>query len=180
MFYFIYYSHLVILLMDNKMIQATLPGMWERTITIGSAGKTFSVTGWKLGWAYGPANLMVNLQMVHQNCVYTETPPSRSVSSCRLRILRLFFQEATAIGFEKEMARLDRDECYFNSISTELVAKRDYMAKFLQDVGMEPTVPEGGYFMVADWSPLGNLPSFSVARFLFLIHRFEFRISSGS
>jgi kynurenine--oxoglutarate transaminase/cysteine-S-conjugate beta-lyase/glutamine--phenylpyruvate transaminase len=89
-------------------------------------------------------------------------------------------QEATAIGFEKEMARLDRDECYFNSISTELVAKRDYMAKFLQDVGMEPTVPEGGYFMVADWSPLGNLPSFSVARFLFLIHRFEFRISSGS
>jgi kynurenine--oxoglutarate transaminase/cysteine-S-conjugate beta-lyase/glutamine--phenylpyruvate transaminase len=78
-------------------------------------------------------------------------------------------QEATAIGFEKEMARLDRDECYFNSISTELVAKRDYMAKFLQDVGMEPTVPEGGYFMVADWSPLGNLPTISVARFVFLI-----------
>jgi kynurenine--oxoglutarate transaminase/cysteine-S-conjugate beta-lyase/glutamine--phenylpyruvate transaminase len=75
MFYFIYYSHLVILLMDNKMIQATLPGMWERTITIGSAGKTFSVTGWKLGWAYGPANLMVNLQMVHQNCVYTGNTP---------------------------------------------------------------------------------------------------------
>jgi kynurenine--oxoglutarate transaminase/cysteine-S-conjugate beta-lyase/glutamine--phenylpyruvate transaminase len=61
--------------MDNKMIQATLPGMWERTITIGSAGKTFSVTGWKLGWAYGPANLMVNLQMVHQNCVYTGNTP---------------------------------------------------------------------------------------------------------
>jgi kynurenine--oxoglutarate transaminase/cysteine-S-conjugate beta-lyase/glutamine--phenylpyruvate transaminase len=91
--------------------------------------------------------------------------------------LRLFFQEATAIGFEKEMARLDRDECYFNSISTELVAKRDYMAKFLQDVGMEPTVPEGGYFMVADWSPLGN-PRASPLQFL--IHRFEFRISSGS
>lgn len=49
--------------------------MWERTITIGSAGKTFSVTGWKTGWAYGPANLMVNLQMVHQNCVYTCTTP---------------------------------------------------------------------------------------------------------
>ena len=49
--------------------------MWERTITIGSAGKTFSVTGWKVGWAYGPANLMVNLQMVHQNSVYTCTTP---------------------------------------------------------------------------------------------------------
>ena len=50
---------------------ATLPDMYERTITIGSAGKTFSVTGWKLGWAYGPAHLLYNLQVVHQNCVYT-------------------------------------------------------------------------------------------------------------
>ena len=49
--------------------------MWERTITIGSAGKTFSVTGWKIGWAYGPENLMKNLQMVHQNCVYTCATP---------------------------------------------------------------------------------------------------------
>lgn len=57
------------------MVSATLPGMWERTITIGSAGKTFSVTGWKLGWAYGPANLLVNLQMIHQNSVYTGVTP---------------------------------------------------------------------------------------------------------
>lgn len=49
--------------------------MWERTITIGSAGKTFSVTGWKIGWAYGPAKLMKNLQTVHQNCVYTCSTP---------------------------------------------------------------------------------------------------------
>lgn len=61
---------------DNEHIRiCTLPGMWERTITIGSAGKTFSVTGWKTGWAYGPANLMLNLQMVHQNCVYTCPTP---------------------------------------------------------------------------------------------------------
>ncbi|KOC59587.1 Kynurenine--oxoglutarate transaminase 3 [Habropoda laboriosa] len=48
---------------------ATLPDMYERTITIGSAGKTFSVTGWKLGWAYGPENLLYNLKVVHQNAV---------------------------------------------------------------------------------------------------------------
>lgn len=55
---------------DSEHIRLnTLPGMWERTITIGSAGKTFSVTGWKTGWAYGPADLMNNLQMVHQYCV---------------------------------------------------------------------------------------------------------------
>lgn len=57
---------------DNKHVRmCTLPGMWERTITIGSAGKTFSVTGWKTGWAYGPAELMANLEMVHQYCVDT-------------------------------------------------------------------------------------------------------------
>jgi kynurenine--oxoglutarate transaminase/cysteine-S-conjugate beta-lyase/glutamine--phenylpyruvate transaminase len=42
---------------------ATLPDMWERTITIGSAGKTFSVTGWKLGWAVGPQHLIRNCQV---------------------------------------------------------------------------------------------------------------------
>lgn len=44
----------------------SLPGMWERTITIGSAGKSFFVTGWKTGWAYGPEYLLSNLKMVHQ------------------------------------------------------------------------------------------------------------------
>jgi len=120
---------------------ATFPGMWERTITIGSAGKTFSVTGWKTGWAYGPANLMSNLHMVHQNCVYTCTTP---------------IQEAVALGFEKELPRLGTPECYFVSLPCELEAKRDYMAKFLTDVGMKPIIPEGGYFMVADWSPLAS------------------------
>jgi kynurenine--oxoglutarate transaminase/cysteine-S-conjugate beta-lyase/glutamine--phenylpyruvate transaminase len=49
--------------------------MYDRTITIGSAGKTFSVTGWKIGWAYGPAKLLTNLQVIHQNSVYTCTTP---------------------------------------------------------------------------------------------------------
>lgn len=61
--------------------------MWERTITIGSAGKTFSVTGWKIGWAYGPANLLVNLQMVHQNSVYTNATPIQVIFLCSFQIL---------------------------------------------------------------------------------------------
>lgn len=120
---------------------ATLPDMWERTITIGSAGKTFSVTGWKTGWAYGPANLMKNAMTVHQNCVYTCSTP---------------VQEAVARGFEFEMSRMDSPECYFYSLAEELLPKRDLMAKFLTDVGMVPTIPEGGYFMLADWSPLAS------------------------
>ncbi|XP_055905159.1 kynurenine aminotransferase [Eupeodes corollae] len=119
----------------------TLPGMWERTVTIGSAGKTFSVTGWKIGWAYGPSNLINNLQMVHQNCVFTCATP---------------LQEAVAQGFELEMTRLDSPECYFNYLPKDLKKKRDYMAKFLEEAGMKATIPDGGYFMLADWSSLEN------------------------
>ena len=58
------YEHMVF--EGNEMIRmATLPDMYERTITIGSAGKTFSVTGWKLGWALGPAHLLQNCQVEH-------------------------------------------------------------------------------------------------------------------
>ncbi|KAJ8681295.1 hypothetical protein QAD02_017082 [Eretmocerus hayati] len=120
---------------------ATLPDMYQRTITIGSAGKTFSVTGWKIGWAYGPANLLKNLQVVHQNSVYTCSTP---------------IQEAVAIGFEEEYKKLGQPDCYFTSLAEELLPKRDFMAKFLSEVGMSPTVPEGGYFMVANWSALAN------------------------
>ncbi|XP_017105033.2 kynurenine aminotransferase [Drosophila bipectinata] len=119
----------------------TLPGMWDRTITLGSAGKTFSVTGWKIGWAYGPAQLIRNLQMVHQNSVYTCPTP---------------LQEGVARSFEKELERLGQPESYFLSLPRELKQKRDYMAKFLSDAGMRPTIPEGGYFMLADWSPVAN------------------------
>nr|CAD7427666.1 unnamed protein product [Timema monikensis] len=120
---------------------ATLPDMWDRTVTIGSAGKTFSVTGWKIGWAYGPAHLLKNLQTVHQNCVYTCSTP---------------LQEAVARGFELELQRLGKPECYFESLPRELLSKRDFMAKFLSEVGMIPTIPEGGYFMIADWTSLAG------------------------
>ncbi|KAG5872517.1 hypothetical protein JTB14_026883 [Gonioctena quinquepunctata] len=118
---------------------ASLPGMWDRTITIGSAGKTFSITGWKTGWAYCPENLMVNLQMVHQNATYTGITP---------------IQETIARAFETEMDRFDSDDCYFKSLARELESKRDRLAKILADVGMRPVIPDGGYFILADWTPL--------------------------
>lgn len=65
-------------------------------------------------------------------------------------------QEAIAQGFELELTRLGSPDSYFESLPRELEAKRDYMAKFLSDAGMVPTVPEGGYFMVADWTALGR------------------------
>ncbi len=99
------------------LLTGTLPGMWERTITIGSAGKAFSVTGWKLGWAYGPENLIKNLQIVHQNCV--GTCPTHT-------------QEATAIAIEHELGRLNSSESFFRNLAVELEGKRDYITNTLK------------------------------------------------
>lgn len=120
---------------------ATLPGMWDRCITIGSAGKTFSVTGWKIGWAYGPKELIRPVQLLHQNCVYTCNTP---------------IQEAIGVGFETEMARLGQKESYWKELVELLQPKRDRMVEFLKSVDMSPTIPEGGYFMVADFSKLAD------------------------
>ncbi|XP_054156667.1 kynurenine aminotransferase-like isoform X2 [Oppia nitens] len=126
---------------EQHLRMASLPDMWDRTITIGSAGKTFSVTGWKLGWAYGPEHLLQPLRMVHQNSVYTCATP---------------IQEAVAAGFELELQRFGKPESYWQELPDMLEPKRNRMAKFLSSVSMNPTVPEGGYFMIADFSKLAD------------------------
>merc|ERR1719273_397115 len=134
------YEHMVF--DGSEMLRvATFPDMWERTITIGSAGKTFSVTGWKLGWAIGPEYLLRNCQVAHQNCVYACPTP---------------IQEAVARAFELEIQRLESPDCYFRSISVDLQKKRDFIAKILKDAGMDPVIPEGGYFIMANWSQLAD------------------------
>ncbi|CAC5373336.1 CCBL [Mytilus coruscus] len=126
---------------DNKHLKiASLPGMWERTITMGSAGKTFSATGWKLGWGVGPDHLIKPMQVLHQNCIYTCPTP---------------IQEAVAEGLEYELSIQDKkEECYLTSLALELKPKRDALAKSLTEIGMIPTIPDGGYFMMADISNL--------------------------
>ncbi|XP_003220162.3 kynurenine--oxoglutarate transaminase 3 isoform X5 [Anolis carolinensis] len=124
----------------NKHIKiATLPGMWDRTVTVGSAGKTYSATGWKLGWSIGPQHLIKHLQVVHQNTLYTCATP---------------LQEALAQALLIDLKRMDDPECYFYSLPRELEGKRDRMAQMLLGVGLKPVVPEGGYFMIVDVSPL--------------------------
>lgn len=115
--------------------------MWNRTITIGSAGKTFSVTGWKLGWAYGPSHLMKPLQLLHQNCVYTCPTP---------------IQEAVAVGFETQIDILGKPECYWKELVHMLEPKRDKIVNILKSVNMNPTIPQGGYFIVADFSNIAD------------------------
>ncbi|XP_068599141.1 kynurenine--oxoglutarate transaminase 3-like [Brachionichthys hirsutus] len=120
---------------------ATLPGMWERTVTIGSGGKTFSVTGWKLGWSVGPEHLIKHLQTVMQNSLYACPTP---------------LQEAMAQGLLHNFELMGQPECYFSSLAEELEAKKDRLAAILQEAGMTPVVPEGGYFMIVDVSALNQ------------------------
>nr|XP_020650605.1 kynurenine--oxoglutarate transaminase 1 isoform X1 [Pogona vitticeps]XP_020650606.1 kynurenine--oxoglutarate transaminase 1 isoform X1 [Pogona vitticeps]XP_020650607.1 kynurenine--oxoglutarate transaminase 1 isoform X1 [Pogona vitticeps] len=116
---------------------ASLPGMWERTVTIGSAGKTFSATGWKVGWAIGPDRLLKHLRTVHQNSVY----------HCATAA-----QEAVARAFEIEFDRFGQPGSYFVQLPRELQKKRDLLIQHLLAAGMKPIVPEGTYFLMADLS----------------------------
>ncbi|XP_063000555.1 kynurenine--oxoglutarate transaminase 1 isoform X2 [Elgaria multicarinata webbii] len=115
----------------------SLPGMWDRTVTIGSAGKSFSATGWKVGWALGPDHLLKHLRTVHQNSVYhCGTAP----------------QEAVARVLEKEFERFGTPQSYFFQLPQQLQRKRDFLIQSLEAVGMKPIVPEGSYFLTADLS----------------------------
>ncbi|XP_077643918.1 kynurenine--oxoglutarate transaminase 1 isoform X3 [Lonchura striata] len=117
---------------------ASLQGMWDRTVIIGSAGKTFSATGWKVGWVVGPDRLLQHLRTVQQNSVY----------HCAT-----IAQEAVAQGFQRELMLYGKPESYFVQLPKELQQKRDWLIQSLDGVGMKPIIPEGTYFLVADISP---------------------------
>lgn len=119
----------------------TLPGMWERSITIGRSGKAFGVTGYKTGWAYGPANLMRSLRLIHRNAVARCPTP---------------LQEAVAIAIETEIPLLGRNGSYWGQLSQGVMQKRDRFCNFLQTAGLKPIVPEGGYVVIADISLLAK------------------------
>ncbi|WP_104163273.1 aminotransferase class I/II-fold pyridoxal phosphate-dependent enzyme [Cryobacterium sp. N22] len=113
---------------------ATLPGARERTVTISSAGKTFSTTGWKVGWLSAPAAIVTAILAVKQFLTYVNGAP---------------FQPATAIG-------LDLPDTYYTGIADDLQAKRDVLAGGLSAAGFTLAVPQGSYFIVADAASLGH------------------------
>lgn len=118
---------------------ASLPGMRDRTITVGSAGKTFSATGWKVGWAISHKRIIKHMKTLHQNSVY----------HCATTA-----QEAVACGFDREFEVFGSADSYFRQLPAMLHSKRLKLAACLEAVGLKPVMPQGGYFMVADVSPL--------------------------
>jgi N-succinyldiaminopimelate aminotransferase len=112
---------------------ATLPGARERTVTISSAGKTFSTTGWKIGWLVSTPELVTAILAVKQFLTYVNGAP---------------FQPAIAVG-------LDLPDSFFEGIAHTLQAKRDLLSQGLVKAGFEVSRPGGTYFVVADAAPLG-------------------------
>jgi N-succinyldiaminopimelate aminotransferase len=112
---------------------ASLPGAAERTVTISSGGKTFSTTGWKVGWLSGPAPLVTAILAVKQFLTFVNGAP---------------FQPAIARG-------LELPDSFFTGAAATLKAKRDILAAGLSNAGFEITLPEGSYFIVADAAALG-------------------------
>ena len=110
---------------------ATLPGMFERTLTISSGGKTFHTTGWKIGWMTGPADLVTAAKTAKQFLTYVNGAP---------------FQPAIAAGL-----RLDDD--HFEQLRHDLQTARDHLADGLERAGFPTIRPEGSYFVTVDVRP---------------------------
>lgn len=109
---------------------ATLGSLRERTITISSGGKSFNTTGWKIGWACGPAHLINATRMAKQLFTFAGGTP---------------FQSAIAAG-------LRLPDSYFESLASDLQRKRDTLMAALYDADLRPIKPEGTYFITADIS----------------------------
>ncbi|WP_254407156.1 pyridoxal phosphate-dependent aminotransferase [Streptomyces sp. GMY02] len=134
------YEHLVF---DGEHIPiATLPGMRERTLTIGSAGKTFSFTGWKVGWVTGTPELVTAVRSAKQFLTYVASGP---------------FQYAIA-----EALRLP--DSYFEGVRADLRAKRDVLSAGLTAAGFDVYRPAGTYFVTTDIRPLGETDGFAFCR----------------
>ena len=112
---------------------AGLPGMRERTITVSSAGKTFSVTGWKIGWLCAPAALVAAVRTAKQFMTFVNGAP---------------FQPAIAVG-------LRLPDAFYADLTTSLQAKRDRLCAGLATAGFEVYRPAGTYFVTTDVRPLG-------------------------
>ncbi len=125
------YEHLVFA--GEHLPMATLPGMWERTITISSTGKTFSFTGWKIGYACAPAAISAAIRTAHQFITFCNSAP---------------LQPAMALA-------LTADDDFFRDLHAAYRARRDLLCQGLAAAGLGVLPPAGTYFALADIRPMG-------------------------
>ncbi|MCX4747571.1 pyridoxal phosphate-dependent aminotransferase [Kitasatospora sp. NBC_01287] len=136
------YEHLVFTGTHHPL--AALPGMRERTVSISSAGKTFSFTGWKVGWVTASPELVAAVRTAKQYLTYVSAGP---------------FQYAVA-----EALRLP--DSYFANFRADLLRKRDLLAEGLSAAGFQVFSPQGTYFITTDITPLGEKDGIEFCRTL--------------
>jgi L-glutamine---4-(methylsulfanyl)-2-oxobutanoate aminotransferase len=117
---------------DHSRI-ATLPGMWERTLTLSSLGKTFSLTGWKLGWAIGPSQITEGIRSAHQFLTFTTPTPVQYGG----------------------IAAMEAPLSFYDEMRASYQRKRDLLAGGLAELGFDVHIPEGTYFLMAGFERFG-------------------------
>ncbi|MEU3376195.1 pyridoxal phosphate-dependent aminotransferase [Streptomyces caelestis] len=135
------YEHLVFDEAEHVPL-ATFPGMRERTVTIGSAGKTFSFTGWKVGWVTAAPELVTAVRSAKQYLTYVASGP---------------FQYAVAEA-------LALPESYFTAFRDDMLVKRNLLTAGLEEAGFRVFRPSGTYFVTTDIRPLGETDGFAFCR----------------
>lgn len=125
---------------------ATLPAMWERTLTVNSTGKTFSLTGWKIGYAVGPAHLTYALRQAHQWITFATSTPLQQAAAVAL-------EQAPAIG-------------YYAELRAAYTERRDRLDQVLRQAGLPTLAVEGSYFIMADIRDTGFTSDVDFCRWL--------------
>jgi len=118
---------------------ATIPGMFEQTLTLSSSGKTFSCTGWKVGWAIGPPHLVKAVYAVQQWVNFSSPTPN---------------QDAIAQSLEQAKRPYEGFPTFYDFLAAEYIRKRDILMEALEAVEMTPIIPPGGFFIMADTSTI--------------------------
>lgn len=130
------YEHLVF--DDIEFVPfASVPGMYDRTVSVYSSGKTFSVTGWKVGWTVGPPNLISKIQLANQWVNFSVATP---------------LQEAVCMCLERGAQPYEGFSTYYKWLAQFYTKKRDFLVGALRDAGFRPIVPSGAFFIMADTS----------------------------
>ncbi len=131
------YEHMVYA-PNHHICMASLPGMYEHTITCNSLSKTYSITGWRLGYLIGPEEVIEAAKKVHDFLTVGAAAP---------------LQEAATVG-------LNFPESYYENLLKVYTGKRDYFLKGLDNIGLKHNVPQGTYFVMIDISDFQELPQF--------------------
>lgn len=133
---------------------ASIPGMYDRTLTLSSAGKTFSATGWKIGWAIGPPHLVHAVTSVQQWVNFCAPTPNQDAISLSLK-------KATEEYYDDDNNKYQN---YYKYLASEYLRKRNIVLNTIQKyTPMSPIVPSGGFFIMCDTSKITNekYPTFS-------------------